>query len=136
MDNISKVIFTCLAIGYTFLIYQNNELKKDIDGALEMQYTLTLEDRETLDELAELIEVNQSQLEGIRALYLMQDSQIKLLETNVDIAFKNFDVTKEGVGGLNDWTQTTAETINAMQDNIMINADRIDKVVEYLRKYP
>lgn len=36
MDNVSKVIFTCLAIGYTFLIYQNNTQQDRID-ALEKQ---------------------------------------------------------------------------------------------------
>lgn len=31
MDNWSKVIFVCLAIGYTLLIYQNNQLKDEIN---------------------------------------------------------------------------------------------------------
>lgn len=35
MDNVSKVIFICLAIGFTLLIYQNNEQQKDIDRILD-----------------------------------------------------------------------------------------------------
>lgn len=35
MDNVSKVIFICLAIGFTLLTYQNNEQQKDIDRILE-----------------------------------------------------------------------------------------------------
>jgi hypothetical protein len=32
MDNWSKIIFFCLAIGYTLLIYQNNQLKDEINS--------------------------------------------------------------------------------------------------------
>ena len=32
MDNWSKIIFVCLAIGYTLLIYQNNQLKDEINS--------------------------------------------------------------------------------------------------------
>ena len=31
MDNLSKVIFTCLAISITLLVYQNTQLKNDLD---------------------------------------------------------------------------------------------------------
>jgi hypothetical protein len=32
MDNWSKIIFVCLAVGYTLLIYQNNQLKDEINS--------------------------------------------------------------------------------------------------------
>ena len=32
MDNWSKIIFVCLAIGYTLLIYQNNQLKDEVNS--------------------------------------------------------------------------------------------------------
>lgn len=32
MDKWSKIIFVCLAIGYTLLIYQNNQLKDEINS--------------------------------------------------------------------------------------------------------
>ena len=32
MDNWSKIIFVCLAIGYTLLIYQNNQLKDELNS--------------------------------------------------------------------------------------------------------
>ena len=31
MDNLSKVIFTCIAISITLLVYQNTQLKDDVD---------------------------------------------------------------------------------------------------------
>lgn len=31
MDNLSKVIFTCLAICITLLVYQNTQLNDDVD---------------------------------------------------------------------------------------------------------
>ena len=55
MDNVSKVIFTGLAIGYTFLIYQNIQLKDDIDdlrASIESESSLTM--AEEIEECMEL----------------------------------------------------------------------------------
>tara|TARA_B100000242_G_C42864928_1_gene401453 strand:- start:200 stop:559 length:360 start_codon:yes stop_codon:yes gene_type:complete len=41
MDNMSKIIFFCLAVITTLLIYQNNQLKENIDLVNEQIETLT-----------------------------------------------------------------------------------------------
>ena len=60
MDNVSKVIFTCLAIGYTFLIYQNNSLKDDIETLKGYAQLDTDKAWERLDK----IEAEQTRIKG------------------------------------------------------------------------
>ena len=90
MDNVSKVIFTCLAIGYTFLIYQNNELKDDIETLKGYAQLDTDKAWERMNTLENQISANYSN-------FLKHNEILVELETNVDIAFQNFDITNNNL---------------------------------------
>lgn len=52
MDNLSKVIFTCLAISITLLVYQNTQLKDEVDtlrGFVELDTKAQWERIESLE---------------------------------------------------------------------------------------
>ena len=55
MDNLSKVIFTCLAICITLLVYQNTQLNNDVDTlknrieTLENPYERSINEEDAYD---------------------------------------------------------------------------------------
>ena len=64
MDNVSKVIFTCLAIGYTFLIYQNNELNNEIQSIKDSE-VMQLKDLWKIEESYKIALDNQLRIDDI-----------------------------------------------------------------------
>ena len=88
MDNVSKVIFTCLAIGYTFLIYQNNQLKDDL---LELQMTVFTNNILIDENSLEQDEINKTQKQ-------VNEELVEILveiNKNTDTLFKNVDILEE-----------------------------------------
>lgn len=109
MDNVSKVIFTCLAIGYTFLIYQNNQLKDDVET---LKGYAQLDTDKTFDEIDKLkselesyldnsVEISNNHAETMSQIITTMnantevlDSVVKSVElnqTNIDKAFNNLN---------------------------------------------
>ena len=88
MDNVSKVIFTCLAIGYTFLIYQNNQLKDDL---LELQMTVFTNNILIDENSLEQDEINKTQKQVNEELVQI----LVEINKNTDTLFKNVDILEE-----------------------------------------
>ena len=88
MDNVSKVIFTCLAIGYTFLIYQNNQLKDDL---LELQMTVFTNNILIDENSLEQDEINKTQKQVNEELVGI----LVEINKNTDTLFKNVDILEE-----------------------------------------
>jgi hypothetical protein len=120
MDNVSKVIFTCLAIGYTFLIYQNNQLKDDVET---LKGYAQLDTDKTFDEIDELkldfeffknnsIEITNNNAKEMSKAIKVMNSNTKVLEevvdsvnlntTNVDKAFENLNTLRSAINNLPD----------------------------------
>ena len=120
MDNISKVIFTCLAIGYTFLIYQNNQLK---DDAETLKGYAQLDTDKTFDEIDKLksefesyldnsVEITNNHAESMGVIIKTMNSNTEVLEsvidsvelndTNIDKVFKNLNTLKDAINNLPD----------------------------------
>ena len=97
MDNVSKVIFTCLAIGYTFLIYQNNELKDDVETLRGYAQLDTDKAWERMDSIEDKIKINYSNFERQDVYNQELQKVIAELETNMDIAFQNFGITNDNL---------------------------------------
>lgn len=86
MDNVSKVIFTCLAIGYTYLLYQNNELKEDIETLKGYAQLDTDKAWERMDIMAEDIANHE---DNLKFLYDNWKEQEKYNEELKDVVNKN-----------------------------------------------
>jgi len=144
------IINVSLAIAVTLLIYQNNQLKDNVEtlkgyAQLDTDKTWDRMDEmeanndsfnELLKEIKSLVAQNSTYIEGLSLIVEEHREDINLNRSNIDIAFDNFDVSADTVKQIDEWTDTTAKSVNALNKNVKINADRIDKIVEYLQKYP
>ena len=144
------IINVSLAIAVTLLIYQNNQLKDNVEtlkgyAQLDTDKTWDRMDEmeanndsfnELLKEIKSLVAQNSTYIEGLSLIVKEHREDINLNRSNIDIAFDNFDVSADTVKQIDEWTDTTAKSVNALNKNVKINADRIDKIVEYLQKYP
>lgn len=97
MDNVSKVIFTCLAIGYTFLIYQNNQLKDDVETLKGYAQLDTDKAWERMDSIEDKIKINYSNFEKQNVYNEELQKVIAEMQVNIDIAFDNFEITNKNL---------------------------------------
>ena len=118
MDNLSKVIFTCLAIGYTFLIYQNNELNNEIQSIKDSE-VMQLKDLWKIEESYKIALDNQLRID--ETILNTSNDFLKLNEMGMDrfnLSIKQYEDNKR--------------RINNLSNELYITRDELNKVVKYL----
>ena len=114
MDNVSKVIFTCLAIGYTFLIYQNNSLKDDIETLKGYAQLDTDKAWERMDIMAEDITTHE---DNIKTLYDNWKGQEIYNEEIKDVVNKNASQLKDVTNNQNKLIDAVATIQEWLEQN-------------------
>ena len=121
MDNVSKVIFTCLAIGYTFLIYQNNQLKDDVETLKGYAQLDTDKAWERMDSIEDKIKINYANFEKQDLYNIELAKAVDENSTNINIAFDNFDIANKNLDIADNKIQTNSSKIEHIQDYLMEN---------------
>ena len=111
MDNVSKVIFTCLAIGYTFLIYQNNELKGDVEKLKGYAQIDTDKVWKRMDSMAIDIDYNTNINDGLFRGLELQTAWNKNMDNVVDDILDDVDDNESEI-------QAIAESIAEIERSI------------------
>ena len=121
MDNVSKVIFTCLAIGYTFLIYQNNQLKDDVETLKGYAQLDTDKAWERMDSIEDKIKINYSNFEKQNVYNEELAKVIADMQVNIDIAFDNFDIGAKNREITDAKIKANSDTIEYIQGYLVEN---------------
>lgn len=121
MTKLQTILNTCFAISMTLLIYQNVQLKKQIEPDFFEEIVLDLTKRETESRLTNLEEKTQNiEFEVIANLDLIKKNVETLIkiDTNLDIAFQNFDIAQKNM--------------DITDSKIELNSSKIEHIQDYL----
>ena len=140
------IINGALAIAVTLLIYQNTQLQDNIEtlkGYAQLDTDKTWDRMDEIDEdnkstdeaiqaLADRIISNMTRINKLEAINQEQNAQLDNIEANIEIIFGNFDISYKQNEKMSEWSNESAEKFNALNSNVKINGERIDKIVEYI----
>ena len=122
-----NIINVCFAIGITFFIYQNQQLRSDIEL---LEFKLDTQEgtkkMADVDNLAKLLELEAS----VQTLMFSMDDVI----TNQDVLFKRDDEIVAKLNSDDERETKNAKTLNQAIEAIKFNEKKIINLVEAIRE--
>ena len=119
--DIQTILNVCFAISITAFIYQNNSLKDDVETLKGYAQLDTDKAWERMDTLENAIKINFENFTKQGEYNELLQEVIAELETNMDIAFKNFDIAKKNEEITDARIKANSDTIEYIQNYLSEN---------------